>query len=192
MDELTEKGLLRGVARESRQSARLQAPSDAPTRAAEQFFKSIEVPLSCVVSGYWPIQSELDPLPLMWRLQEIGCTCALPVVAGSQKPLKFCSWRLGENLIDGPFGTKEPEPVSLEVVPSILIVPLLAFDARGYRLGYGGGFYDRTLRMLRRSTQVCTAIGFAFSGQEVQEIPVTATDEPLDWVVSETCAKAFS
>ncbi len=117
--------------------------------------------------------------------------CALPVVVGRQKPLKFFLWRLGENLIDGPFGTKEPEPVSLEVVPSILIVPLLAFDAHGFRLGYGGGFYDRTLRMLRRRIQACTAIGFAFSGQEVQEIPVTATDEPLDWVVSETYAKAF-
>jgi len=191
MDELTEKESLREMARESRQRARSQAPKDAPTRAANKFFESIEVPPSCVVSGYWPIQSELDPLPLMWRLQEIGCMCALPVVVGRQKPLKFFSWRLGENLIDGPFGTKEPEPVSLEVVPSILIVPLLAFDAHGFRLGYGGGFYDRTLRMLRRRIQACTAIGFAFSGQEVQEIPVTATDEPLDWVVSEIYAKAF-
>ena len=192
MDELTEKESLREVARESRRRARLQAPADAPTRAAKKFTEFIEVLPSCVVSGYWPIQGELDPLPLMQRLQEIGCMCALPVVVGPQKPLKFCSWRLGENLIGGPFGTKEPEPATPEVVPSILIVPLLAFDARGYRLGYGGGFYDRTLRMLRRRAQMCTAIGFAFSGQEVQEVPVTATDEPLDWVVSETYAKAFS
>tara|TARA_B100000686_G_scaffold346725_1_gene433966 strand:+ start:785 stop:1363 length:579 start_codon:yes stop_codon:yes gene_type:complete len=192
MDELTEKESLRKVARVSRQRARLEAPVDASMRAAAQFIEAIEVLPSCVVSGYWPIQSELDPLPLMWRLQEIGCVCALPVVVGFQEPLKFRSWRLGENLSDGPFGTKEPELVSPEVIPNILIVPLLAFDSRGYRLGYGGGFFDRTLRMLRRRKKLCTAIGFAYSDQEVQEVPVTVTDEPLDWVVSEAYARAFS
>ncbi|MBH61840.1 MAG: 5-formyltetrahydrofolate cyclo-ligase [Alphaproteobacteria bacterium] len=192
MDEITAKASLREVARKTRRQAALRAAANAPELAAIQFMESINIPRSCVVSGYWPIQDELDPLPLMARLQESGCTCALPVVTGRQKPLKFHSWSSGDTLVDGPFGTKEPESGAPEVIPEILVVPLLAFDARGYRLGYGGGFYDRTLRTLRRQTQRCRAIGFAFADQKVQEVPVGETDEPLDWIVSETYARAFS
>ena len=103
----------------------------------------------------------------------------------------FREWRLGDALEKGPFGTSEPGPAAAEIIPDVLVVPLLAFDLRGYRLGYGGGYYDRTLHVLRRTAQKCVAVGFAYAGQQVESVPVSDTDERLDWVVHENFAKAY-
>ena len=133
-----------------------------------------------VLSGYMPMRTEIDPLPAMAAHQgPVG----VPVIPGKDVPLRFREWSPGCALEEGEFGALIPaEGAWLE--PQVLIVPLLAFDRRGYRLGYGGGFYDRTLERLRAMHPV-TAIGFAFSAQEVDEVPIEPTDQPLDAIVTE-------
>ena len=133
-----------------------------------------------VLSGYMPMRTEIDPLPAMAAHQgPVG----VPVIPGKDVPLRFREWSPGCVLQEGEFGALIPaEGAWLE--PQVLIVPLLAFDRRGYRLGYGGGFYDRTLERLR-SMHPVTAIGFAFAAQEVDEVPIEPTDQPLDAIVTE-------
>lgn len=133
-------------------------------------------------SGYWPIGTEIDPRPALETLAEHG-PVGLPVVEGRDRPLAFRHWRPGDPLVPGGFGTSVPaadEPMT----PEVLIVPLLAFDGRGHRLGYGGGFYDRTLAALRARGPVL-AVGFAFAAQRVEALPVEPTDAALDLVVTE-------
>jgi 5-formyltetrahydrofolate cyclo-ligase len=132
------------------------------------------------LAGYLPIRSEIDPVPVMSTWEgPVG----VPVVEAADRPLKFRVWRPGCAMVTGPFGV--PVPVTdEEMVPDVLIVPLAAFDRRGYRLGYGGGFYDRTLALLRSRAEVHAA-GFAYAVQEETRLPVEATDLPLDAVVTE-------
>lgn len=132
-----------------------------------------------VLSGYWPMRSEIDPRPAL--VAHRGPVC-LPVTPPRGQPLVFRRWTPGAALVPGAFGTLVPE--GPEVVPQVLVVPLLAFDRRGYRLGYGGGYYDRTLAALRAAGP-CTAIGYAFAAQEVAEVPTEPTDARLDLIVTE-------
>lgn len=134
-----------------------------------------------MLSGYAAMRSELDPLAAM---QAHNGPCCLPVVREKAQPLEFRAWVPGAPLIPGAYGARVPENGAL-VVPQVLIVPLLSFDRRGYRLGYGGGFYDRTLQALRGQGAV-VAIGLAFDGQEVDEVPLEPTDEPLDLIITPT------
>ena len=144
-----------------------------------------------VVSGFWPMKEELDIRPLMIELFNEGCQLALPVVVGKGKPLIFRAWRPGDALEQGVFGTLHPSPRREEVEPDALIVPLLACDQDGWRLGYGGGFYDRTLRGLRRRKAV-TAMGVAFDAQLLPEVvPHGPDDERLDWLLTDRRACAF-
>lgn len=132
-----------------------------------------------VLAGYWPMRDEADPRPAM--AAHAGPVC-LPVVTGPARPLVF---RLYDGRLEGGgFGTSHPPVECPEVTPEVLIVPLAGFDRQGHRLGYGGGFYDRTLRKLRAEGRV-TAIGFAFGAQEVGVIPAEATDEALDLLVTD-------
>lgn len=136
------------------------------------------------LSGFLPMGTEIDPRPTMsaWA----GAAVGVPLIAAKAQPLDFAVWTPETPLIDGPFGTQAPaDPVRM--VPQVLIVPLLAFDRRGYRLGYGGGFYDRTLEELRRNRPTF-AVGFAFAAQEAAGVPIEATDQPLDLIVTETGA----
>lgn len=141
-------------------------------------------PAGAVVSGYWPMRREFDIRPAMARLHEAGFACALPVVTGPGRSLVFRRWRPGDPLVPGPFGTSQPEDDAPEATPSVVLAPLLAFDRSGRRLGYGGGYYDRTLRGLRARGTV-TAIGVAFADQELAETPAGPDDERLDWIVTE-------
>lgn len=136
------------------------------------------------VSAFWPMRDEIDVRPLIHRLTDAGYRLGLPATQGRGKPLVFRRWRPDMDLVDGGFGTRVPPADAPEIVPSVLIVPLLAFDRRGYRLGYGGGFYDRTLAELAASRPVL-AIGVAFAAQEVEEVPHEAHDVPLPWIVTE-------
>lgn len=132
------------------------------------------------ISGYLPIRTEIDPRPAMARHPgPVG----VPVIPGAAQPLLFRLWTPETVLVEGAFGAAIPES-GPEVTPRVLIVPLLSFDRRGYRLGYGGGFYDRTLELLRRHGPT-TAIGFAFAAQEVDAVPIEPTDQPLDLIVTE-------
>lgn len=140
------------------------------------------------LSGFVPIRTEIDPLPAMAEAAAHGLV-GVPVIQAKDMPLKFSRWQPDGALRDGPFGAAVPE-VDDFFEPEILIVPLVAFDAAGGRLGYGGGFYDRTLALLRakRST---LAIGFAFDAQEATDLPLEATDQPLDMVVTESRVLQF-
>ncbi len=143
-----------------------------------------------VVSGFWPIRDEIDIRPLMDALVDKGCRLALPVVQGRGQRLLFRAWRPSEPLEAGVFGTLQPPAASGAIEPDVLIVPLLACDGEGWRLGYGGGFYDRTLADLRRRRAV-TAIGVGFDLQLVAEVPHGADDQRLDWLLTDRRACAF-
>ena len=134
-----------------------------------------------VLAGYMPMRTEIDPLAAM--AQHTGPVC-VPVITGAGQPLVFHRWTPQSVMVPGEFGALIPQ-VSEPLTPDVLIVPLLAFDRRGYRLGYGGGFYDRTLEALRARGRA-VAIGFAFAAQEMDAVPTEPTDQPLDLLVTET------
>lgn len=137
-----------------------------------------------IVSAYLPMAEEMDPLPALAKLGERGWTFCLPVVVAKATPLAFRAWAPGDPLEDGVFGTRHPAAGAAEVSPDLLLVPLLAFDRAGYRLGWGGGFYDRTLAGLR-ARGTATAIGVAFAAQEVDVVPRADYDARLDAVATE-------
>jgi 5-formyltetrahydrofolate cyclo-ligase len=143
-----------------------------------------------VVSGYSPIKQEIDIRPLMIELSNEGCQLALPVVQGKGKPLIFRAWRPGDPLEAGVFGTLQPSAKREVMEPDALIVPLLACDEEGWRLGYGGGFYDRTLAGLR-SKKTITAVGVGFNDQLVPQVPHGPSDQRLDWLLTDKRACAF-
>lgn len=136
------------------------------------------------ISAYWPISTEIDSRPTMERLQSLGNAILLPRIAGKNTDLEFFQWNRGDALVDGPFGTREPIAGARKIRPTILLVPLLAYDDLGGRLGYGGGFYDRTLSTLRGKGETC-AIGMAYSGQRVDHVPMDLHDEYLDFIATE-------
>lgn len=137
------------------------------------------------VSGYVPIGDEIDPRPALSALSATGIGCCLPVVVGKDRPLIFREYADGAPLQAGPFKTKHPLPSAPEVVPDVILVPLLAFDRNLNRLGWGGGFYDRTLAQLKQSTDHPIAIGIAYSAQQVDTLPTEVFDHPLDRVITE-------
>lgn len=133
-----------------------------------------------ILSGYMPMRTEIDPLAAM--AGHPGPVC-VPVIVGMGRALAFREWTLHAEMTGGEFGALIPAGGDW-LEPEVLIVPLLAWDRRGYRLGYGGGYYDRTLEGLR-VLRPTIAIGFAFAAQEVAEVPIDATDQRLDMVVTE-------
>jgi 5-formyltetrahydrofolate cyclo-ligase len=135
------------------------------------------------LAGYMAMRTEIDPTPAMAEAAAHG-PVGVPVIIGAGQPLKFRIWEPDCAMVKGEFGAMIPEAGDW-MVPQILIVPLVAFERRGGRLGYGGGFYDRTLEQLR-AVQPTMAIGFAYSAQEDDGLPLEATDQPLDLIVTET------
>jgi len=168
--------------------ARREALPVAEQSAAAQTIAArglpVPVPASTTVSGYSPLKFEISPLPLMRRAADAGAKLALPVVQGRGTPLIMRAWTFGEALGSGVWGIREPKPEAPEVFPDILIVPILAFDRAGYRLGYGAGYYDMTITRLRAMKPI-TAIGIAFAVQEFPELPKTSRDARLDLVLTE-------
>ncbi len=150
----------------------------------------VEVTPGTVVSGFSPLKSEISPLPLLRRLADAGASLALPVVVGRGKPLIMRAWSFGAPLVAGVWGIREPSTDAPEVFPDILVVPLLAFDRRGHRIGYGAGYYDMTIARLRAMKPV-TAIGVAFATQEIPAVPATPRDARLDLVLTEREAIDF-
>lgn len=162
-------------------------PPDIRAAAAQAI---AERPFPCavaagaIVSGFMPLKSEINPMPLMRRLADAGAQLALPAVAGRGKPLTMRAFAFGEPLVAGVWGIREPGPDAREVFPDIVIVPLLAFDRAGRRLGYGAGYYDMTIAGLRARKPVI-AVGIAFAAQEIPRVPTTARDAALDLVLTE-------
>lgn len=156
------------------------------------FLAAIAIPQGAAVSGYWPVRAEIDPRPLLGALHEAGHLCGLPVIVRPGAPLIFRRWLPGMTLVEGRFGIPVPEPEAEAVTPDVALVPLLAFDGEGRRLGYGGGYYDRTLAGLRRAGRGLLAIGVAYAAQSCDHVPTHEGDERLDWVVTEQGAVRFS
>jgi 5-formyltetrahydrofolate cyclo-ligase len=138
-----------------------------------------------IVSGFMPLKSEINPLPLMKTLAAAGAQLALPAIAGRGKPLTMRAYAFGDEFARGQWGIREPKPERPEVFPDVLIVPLACFDRAGHRIGYGAGYYDMTIRRLRDMKKV-VAIGIAFAAQEIAKVPATERDERLDLVLTET------
>jgi 5-formyltetrahydrofolate cyclo-ligase len=140
---------------------------------------------SCV-AGYWPISTELDVRPLLARLERAGLPCALPVIEEGRDVLVFRRWRPGEDLQPGIFETRQPPSDAPLVLPDVVLVPLLAVDAAGRRLGHGRGWYDRTLAALRRGGdgRGPVAVGVCFSSQVIDNVPRDDRDEPVDWILT--------
>ena len=162
-------------------------PADERAKAAETIAaRPFPVPIKpgTIVSGFSPLKSEINPLPLMRRLAEQGAQLALPVVAGRGKPLIMRAFAFGDALASGQWGIREPKPDAPEVAPDILLVPLLAFDRSGHRIGYGAGYYDMTIAKFRAMKPV-VAVGIAFAAQEIAAVPVTERDARLDLVLTE-------
>jgi 5-formyltetrahydrofolate cyclo-ligase len=168
--------------------ARRDALPSAERQAAAQAIAARDFPLAVapgtIVSGFMPLKSEINPLPLLQKLSASGARLALPAIAGRGKPLIMRAWEFGAPLDRGQWGIREPKPEAPEVDPDILLVPLLAFDRGGSRIGYGAGYYDMTIHRLRARKPV-TAVGIAFAAQEVPKIPATPRDERLDLVLTE-------
>ena len=137
-----------------------------------------------VVSAFHPYQSEIDTRLLLGKLAGDGWTTCLPIVLGKALPLEFRRWLPGEPLFKGVWGIERPPETSPVVEPDVLIIPLLAFDRKGYRRGYGGGFYDRTLEKLRVLKKI-VAIGVGYSAQQVSDVPHGSHDQPLDYMMTE-------
>jgi 5-formyltetrahydrofolate cyclo-ligase len=144
-----------------------------------------------VVAGYWPFREEADPRALMEALAASGHPLALPRVSRRTAPLEFRRWIEGDPMRPNAFEISEPLASAEIMTPSIVLVPMLSFDAAGYRLGYGGGYYDRTLAMLRAAGKI-VAVGVAYAGQEVPEVPRRGHDEPLDAIVTEKGLRKFA
>jgi 5-formyltetrahydrofolate cyclo-ligase len=178
-----DKAALR-VAAQARRDA---LPAD-DRKAAAEIIATRKFPLAIapltVISGFMPLKSEINPLPLLQKLAEAGARLALPAIAGRGKPLIMRAWDFGAPLDRGQWGIREPKADAPEVEPDILLVPLLAFDRAGYRIGYGAGYYDMTIHRLRGRKAV-TAVGIAFAAQEAPQIPTTPRDERLDLVLTE-------
>ncbi|MBE0454018.1 MAG: 5-formyltetrahydrofolate cyclo-ligase [Roseovarius sp.] len=172
----------KAAARKAALARRLEAHRAAPPGAAGLLSAVLAGHRGVSLAGYMPIRSEIDPLPAMAEAAAHG-PVAVPVIEGAGLPLRFSRWEPGCPLREGPFGAMVPETDDF-MTPEILIVPLVAFDRAGGRLGYGGGFYDRTLQGLR-AARPTLAIGFAYGAQEAEGLPLEPTDQPLDMVVTE-------
>ncbi len=149
---------------------------------------TLNVPSGSIIAGYWPLKDEADCRPLLTFLSQRGFFCALPYVEAKDAPLSFRSWSLEDTLTSCPYFTGLLQPFESRplLTPKVLLIPFLGFDEQGHRLGYGGGFYDRTLRHLRHAQkELPSAIGVGFSMQKVDLLPTTPEDEPLNWILTE-------
>ena len=180
------KAELREAAARRREAAYAADPH-AGHRLADQFQHMITISPGLAISGYWPLEGELDVRPLLKRLRDLGHEIGLPIVIRRHEPLLFRAWRDHDEMVEGKFKVMTPPTHAPEVTPELLLVPLLAFDPNGYRLGYGGGFYDRTLALWN-----VPAIGIAYAGQEVASLPSSPHDRTLDMILTEQGLRRFS
>jgi 5-formyltetrahydrofolate cyclo-ligase len=179
------KAALRQTAFAARKQAHAaRAQTGAVDKATGHLLAEIGPASGRVIAGYMPIRTEMDPLPAMAALHAGGARICVPVIAGRGLPLDFREWVPGCALVEGAFGAMIPERGDW-LVPDTLIVPLVAFDARGTRLGYGGGFYDRTLARLKAAGPV-RALGLAYAAQRLPDLPADPTDIAVDCIITET------
>lgn len=184
-----EKARLREEARIRRAEVPQADRADFAKAAAEAFLSGVPLEPDQVVALYWPIRDEIDCKPLLTKLMDAGQPVCLPVVLDEDAPLEMRLWQEGQALYPSGFGTLAPDDSAPRVVPDIMVIPLLGFDAQGTRLGYGKGYYDRTLAAMERQPML---VGYAFSAQELPAIPRAPHDIPLDAVVTEAGILRFA
>lgn len=168
-----------------------RADPDAGQALKQHLIEALAMPPGITLSGYWPLPGEIDVRPTLRHYHDEGHRVGLPVVVGKHQPLIFRAWSPDVELVQGSFRVMTPPPGASDVSPTVLLVPLLAFDPEGYRLGYGGGFYDRTLAKLRTEAHA-VAVGVAYAAQEVPLVPRGSFDQPLDFIVTERAVFKFS
>lgn len=183
---MTDLIALKAAARKAAFAARKEAFARGQGQAAEILADLLESYRDRPMAGYMAMRTEIDPLAAMAAHAGV---VGVPVILGAGQPLKFREWTPGCAMVPGEFGAAIPAEGAW-VEPEVLIVPMVAFDARGFRLGYGGGFYDRTLEGLR-AKRPTLAVGFAFAAQEMDEVPIEPTDQRLDAVVTENGVRLF-
>jgi 5-formyltetrahydrofolate cyclo-ligase len=184
----TAKAGLRAEAHKKRAAIYSDARAEAARAAAAHFFSGVELAPGEIVAAYWPIRDELDCRPVLTRLVDSGQPVCLPVVIGDGEALELRLWAEGEPLYPSGFGTLAPPEGAPVVEPDVILMPLLGFDREGMRLGYGGGYYDRTLTILSKPPRL---VGYAFACQEIERIPREPHDIPLDAVVTEAGYRKF-
>lgn len=183
------KAALRRSVMERRRAAHGSGAVPAASAVSDHLLVAI-VPQGKIIAGYWPLGDELDCRPALEALSAAGAQIVLPVVAGQGQVLIFRIWRPGDDLEQGPFGTMHPGARSPMAHPDVMLIPLIAFDRTGHRLGYGAGYYDRTLASYRAQKAII-ALGLAYAVQEVDKVPIDHHDEPLDGVVTEVGTRWF-
>lgn len=182
------KSELRQIAHARRAGLSAEARDRASEAAAVSLLSLLDAHRGATIAGYWPIRDEIDCRPALANLIAAGRSVCLPVVLGDEQPLQFRRWSKDAALEPAGFGAMAPGAEAEIVVPDVIIVPVLAFDAKGTRLGYGKGFYDRTIANLDTKP---TLFGYAYSVQELDHIPADAHDVGLDMVVTETGVQRF-
>jgi 5-formyltetrahydrofolate cyclo-ligase len=183
-NEADRKKHLRAMAAVRRRQAFADAGPEAAILLADRFIRALPIDGSLVIGGYWPVDTEIDVRPLLRRLAGADHQVVLPVVSAPGRPLKFREWTPDTMMRLGAYGVHVPPDSATEREPDLVITPLLAYDVDGWRIGYGGGFYDRTLRRLRGLGDVI-AVGVGFAAQQVSAVVHDGLDEQLDWIVTE-------
>jgi 5-formyltetrahydrofolate cyclo-ligase len=182
------KAALRIQAHAARSALSQADRAEAAETVCRSFFDHVIPRPEDVVAAYWPIRDELDCQPILVRLMEANHIVILPAVSGRDQPLDLRVWEQGTALVASGFGTLAPSPLAPRAQPDILLIPLLGYDQFGTRLGYGGGYYDRTLASLSKKPKL---VGIAFAAQELALIPRESHDVPLDIVITEAGVRQF-
>ncbi|MEO5806115.1 5-formyltetrahydrofolate cyclo-ligase [Devosia sp.] len=182
------KAALRVQAHAQRAALPQAMRADAARAVCNFFFEGVKLSYGDVVAAYWRIRDELDCQPILVRLMDSFQPVVLPVVMGPKEPLQLRVWEQGASLYEAGFGTLAPAELAPQAEPDVVLMPLLGFDAKGTRLGYGGGYYDRTLARLHKRPRL---IGLAFAAQEIKDIPREEHDVPLDAVITEAGIRRF-
>lgn len=183
------KAVLRRAMLERRRAAHRAMGPEAAQAVADFVLAEIAIQ-DKTIAGYWPLGDELDCRPTLEALAGVGARVALPVVAGQGHALVFRQWKPGDVLEQGPFGTMHPSSRAAVVTPQILLVPLIAFDLEGHRLGYGAGYYDRTIAAFRAKGPV-TAVGLGYDAQRTDTVHADSHDQALDCIITNTGALWF-
>lgn len=182
------KGALREKAKAQRGALDGLDRQSAAKSAAAHFVEAVPLATDAVIGVYWAIRDEIDSKPLLLALMDGGRKVCLPVVVGDEEPMIFRVWEPDAPLYEAGFGTLAPSDLAPVAVPDVLVIPLLAFDKAGTRLGYGRGYYDRTVAVLKKKPLM---VGYAFSGQELSDIPREDHDVPLDLLITEAGVRRF-
>jgi len=159
---------------------------------ADNFLEAVKLPSESVVALYWPLGDELSTIALAHRLRDSGHTVVLPAVETEGGLLTFREWTPDVPLVKGRHGIMEPPTTQEILVPELVVAPLLGVDDAGHRLGYGGGYYDRTIAGLRQDGGFLGYLGLCYSFQNVAELPIEEHDQPLDAVMSEKGVHSFN